>query len=285
MVHLPSPSERQVACELGFTVAEGGVTLVLQVAPAAGSGDVRDEELILELDGRRLTAGVIEVPGSHGNRAHVVRSEAGELHVAYRASVRPVVAIGEGVAGGRDDATDPEALVYLRQSRYCPSDEMGGFAAAELAHLPVDADRPRAIAEWVFERLAYEGGASGPNDTAIDTLMAGRGVCRDFAHLTAALCRAVEIPARVAAVYAPGLSPMDFHAVAEVRVDGAWQVLDSTRLAPRSALVRIATGRDAADTAFASTFRGQAELVSAEMTAVIDGDLPPDDHVAATALA
>jgi transglutaminase-like putative cysteine protease len=78
---------------------------------------------------------------------------------------------------------------------------------------------------------------------------------------------------------------MDFHAVAEALVDGRWQVLDATRLAPRGSLVRIATGRDAADTAFATTLHGHAELVSSEVWAVVDGDLPPDDHLTAMLLA
>jgi transglutaminase-like putative cysteine protease len=72
---------------------------------------------------------------------------------------------------------------------------------------------------------------------------------------------------------------MDFHAVTEVFVDGAWFVLDSTRLAPRSELVRIATGRDAADTAFASVVSGRADLLDAEVFASSTGDLAADDHV------
>ena len=86
------------------------------------------------------------------------------------------------------------------------------------------------------------------------------------------------------AVYAPGLSPMDFHAVVEARVDGRWQVLDATRLAPRPSLVRIATGRDAADTAFATTLAGDAELLLIEVTAYTDGHLPTDDHTALVTL-
>jgi len=114
-------------------------------------------------------------------------------------------------------------------------------------------------------------------DTAVDTLLAGRGVCRDFAHLTIALCRAVGIPARLAAVYAPGLAPMDFHAVAEALVDGIWRAVDATLLAPRSSLVRIATGRDAADTAFLTVIGGTVELVGIQVGAVVDGTLPGDD--------
>ena len=91
-----------------------------------------------------------------------------------------------------------------------------------------------------------------------------------------ALLRALGIPARLAAVYAPGLSPMDFHAVAEAWVDERWCVVDATTLAPRSSLVRIATGRDAADTAFLNVLSGRADLVSVNVTAVADV-LPGDD--------
>jgi transglutaminase-like putative cysteine protease len=115
------------------------------------------------------------------------------------------------------------------------------------------------------------------HDSAEDTLLTGKGTCRDFAHLGVALCRATGIPARFAAVYAPGLSPMDFHAVYEANEDGRWYVYDSTGLAPRASLVRIATGRDAADTAFAAVTRGNAELESIEVGAVALPDLPSDD--------
>jgi transglutaminase-like putative cysteine protease len=71
---------------------------------------------------------------------------------------------------------------------------------------------------------------------------------------------------------------MDFHAVVEARVEGTWLVLDPTRRAPRSSLVRIVTGRDAADTAFATTLTGDAEMLAIQVTATTTGDLPVDDH-------
>ena len=134
------------------------------------------------------------------------------------------------------------------------------------------------MTNWVFERTDYVLGSSDGTDDAVHTLLSSQGVCRDFAHLVLAICRALDLPARLAAVYAPGLSPMDFHAVAEVAVGGRWLVHDATALAPRPSLVRIATGRDAADTAFVTVFRGQAELTGSTVGAIIDGDLPPDDH-------
>ena len=100
------------------------------------------------------------------------------------------------------------------------------------------------------------------------------------AHLVIALLRALDVPARMTAVYAPGLQPMDFHAVAEALVGGQWRVVDATLLAPRASLVRIATGRDAADTAFLSAYGGTVELTATEVTAVTDGPLPADDVTA-----
>lgn len=269
------PAVRRVGCRLAFEVADDGASLVLQVAAARHGVEVSAEDLHIETGGAPVEATLVDLDQRHGNRYHVVQAPAGPLTVRYDASVRPIERAPAGAAG----LLDPETVAHLRPSRYCPSDMLLAFATAELAHLPEGPERPSAVAAWVFERIAYDLDATAPLDGAIETLLSGRGVCRDFAHLTVALCRALEIPARLAAVYAPGLAPMDFHAVVEAQMGGSWQVLDATRLAPRGSLVRIATGRDAADTAFATTLHGHAELVSSEVWAVVDGDLPADDHV------
>jgi transglutaminase-like putative cysteine protease len=223
--------------------------------------------VVVAVEQLALSSGTVrELPGAHGARLHVVSAPAGRLDVTYEATTPARAHHGHPVP------LDADVIDALRPSRYCPSDTLEPFAPVELSGVD-------DIAGWVFERLAYVVGSSGPLDTALDTLLAGRGVCRDFAHLTIALCRASGIPARLVSVYAPGLAPMDFHAVAEVHTGDRWEVLDATRLAPRSSLVRIATGRDAADTAFAMTLRGNVELLRAEVHAVVDGDLPADDHV------
>jgi transglutaminase-like putative cysteine protease len=246
------------------------------VAPASTAGSIEVEELAVTLDGRVVDVGELVV--EHGGRVHVVRCGAGQLSVSYHGVVR---------RGPPEAAcvTEAEALLALRSSRYCPSDALEAFVGAELPGLPNGLERGRAIAEWVHHRLVYEPGSSGPLDTAVDTLLAGRGVCRDFAHLTVTLCRAAGVPARLVSVYAPGISPMDFHAVVEVVAAGRWEVVDATKLAPRPALVRVATGRDAADTAFVTTMAGSAELIASTVMAITDGDLPVDDHRAAFALA
>jgi len=161
-----------------------------------------------------------------------------------------------------------------------------GFAVAEFGTASTVGDRVASITDWIRRRVGYVAGSSTVHNSAEDTLLTGMGTCRDFAHLGVALCRAVGIPARFAAVYAPGLSPMDFHAVFEAQEsDGRWYAHDATDLAPRQTMVRIVTGRDAADAAFASVNRGIATLGSVEVSATTGGRLPVDDRARAVELA
>jgi transglutaminase-like putative cysteine protease len=269
---------RQVGCSLTFEVTQDAV-LALQIAPAATTGELVEEQLRITVEGRPVAPPIPELGADRGGRIHVAAVTPGTVTIDYSATLaarRSLSPPRTGLAsfGGL------EGVVALRQSRYCASDALAGYAAAEFGS-PTDAtptEIAQRVASWVFERLAYAPGSSGPLDTALDTLASGSGVCRDFAHLTITLCRALGVPARLVSVYAPGISPMDFHAVVEVLTADGWQVVDPTRLAPRRALVRIATGRDAADTAFATTLRGTAELVASWVFASSDGDLPPDDH-------
>jgi transglutaminase-like putative cysteine protease len=173
----------------------------------------------------------------------------------------------------------------LRPSRFCASDRLVSYGATRFPDQQTDTfTRVQAIVDYVHEHLAYTPGSTGPSDDAVSVLLSGQGVCRDYAHLVITLARASGIPARFVSVYAPGLFPMDFHAVAEVEIDGVWNVVDATRLAPRDSFVRIATGRDAADTAFATTLDGIANLIDVTVTAVAEGGLPNDDGTAPTRL-
>ena len=239
-------------------------TALLQVAVAAPA----HEQLTVLTDGVPRAVEEIAVDGA---RVHRVELGAGLSTVSYSATV---------AGGGPPRAVTPAGWAEaLRPSRYCPSDQLEGFALGQFDTRLSRSELVRSVARWVGDHTVYTAGASRPVDTAVDTLLAGRGVCRDYAHLTITLLRALEVPARLVAVYAPGLSPMDFHAVVEADVDGVWATVDATRLAPTSSLVRICHGRDAADTAFLSLFGGQASLGTMTVTATVDGALPaPGDE-------
>jgi transglutaminase-like putative cysteine protease len=238
-------------------------TALLQVAVAAPCA----EQLTVLSDGSPVEPEQFEVDGA---RVHRLELRPGATTISYSASVE---------SGGASRSVVPaDWAAALRPSRYCPSDQLEGFATTEFDRTRPRAELVTAVADWVHRRLVYTAGASRPVDTAVDTLLLGRGVCRDYAHLTITLLRALEIPARLVAVYAPGLSPMDFHAVVEADVDGTWCVVDPTRLAPTSSLVRICSGRDAADTAFLSLFGGIAQFRSMTVTATTAGALPPPNE-------
>ena len=168
-------------------------------------------------------------------------------------------------------------MIYLRPSRYCESDSLTPTARSEFSGLSGH-ELLSAVTLWVWNKLRYVPGSSLVTDGAARTLMARRGVCRDYAHLVIALLRALDVPARMAAVYAPGLSPMDFHAVAEAYIDGEWWVVDATRLAPRQSMLRISTGRDAADIAFLTNHWADLRLDALNVLAVVD-ELPLDDGI------
>jgi transglutaminase-like putative cysteine protease len=258
-------NDSQVACALGFDITEPA-ELVLQIAAVGGDTTPRAVAGGTAVEVTRLPDG-----------QHQLRAPAGRLDVTYQATVPP--------GGTAQPVSEIDRIVALRPSRYCPADRLAGFAHAEFGRAADPVTAVRSITGWVFNHLAYQAGSSGPTTDAIDTLLTGAGVCRDYAHLAATLCRAIGIPARVAAVYAPGLSPMDFHLVVETALDGTWRVWDATRLAPRPTLMRIATGRDAADTALATTISGALTMPDLMITAIAGDDLPLDDHEALVSLA
>lgn len=239
--------------------------VVLSIAPPAAWVD--DEELVVVAVDEPVE--VLVSPDAHGGRLHRASLPRGPVTVRYRAETRAPA------APAPSDELDP--VRYLRPSRYAPSD-----ALTEAASRFPDAsarDTLHHVSQWVHDHLRYVPGSSGPTDSASETLRAREGVCRDYAHLTIALLRARGVPARLVSAFAPGLDPMDFHAVVEAFVEGRWEIVDATRLAPRPHLVRIATGRDAADTAFLTTLSGAIAVEEMVVTAVASDALESDDHV------
>lgn len=257
------PGVRRVGSTMRLRLFEP-TSVVLAVQVASG-WPVGGERLRVQLED--IDVPMHEIDDDHGGRLQAFTVGAGDLRVRFEAEVT-----GAGPAAPLHPV---DTVRYIRPSRYCESDALVDTARAEFGGL-VGAELAFAVTEWVHERLRYTPGASAPTDGALATLASGAGVCRDFAHLEIAMLRALDTPARLVAVYAPGLTPMDFHAVVEALVDGRWLVFDPTRLAPRRAMVRIATGRDAADTAFVTNTLADLELLELEVDATAER-LPIED--------
>ena len=259
--------ERTVAARLVFrTVAETKVALAVSVARNPGYSSLDETLLVTSGEGQ---IPLTELSDHHGGRFHYMEfADPTEVTVDYSATVR-------GFAEP-EDASRMELIRYVRPSRYAESDRLLPTAYAEFGGVQGE-ELLQAVRHWVYNELRYVSGSSRGTDGAVETLLNRRGVCRDYAHLAISLLRAKNVPARLVAVYAPGLSPMDFHAVAEAHINGAWHVIDPTGLAPRESMLRITAGRDSSDTAFLSTVGGSLSLQDMRITAVVNGELPFED--------
>lgn len=259
--------ERNVAAKLVFKTAPNTkVAMAIAVANNSGYGSLV-ETLSITTDGAAVP--FTELTDHHGGRFQYMEfAEPTEVTVDYQATVE-----GRGVP---DTSERMELIRYVRPSRYAESDRLLPTSYAEFGSLQ-GPELLEAVRNWVNGELRYVSGSSRGTDGAVETLLHRRGVCRDFAHLAIALLRSKDVPARLAAVYAPGLSPMDFHAVAEAWINDAWHVIDPTGLAPRETMLRITAGRDSSDTAFLSTVGGSLSLKSLKVTAEVNGELPGED--------
>lgn len=184
---------------------------------------------------------------------------------------------GVAIDSGRSETYDAESLVrdvsilpvealqFLKPSRYCESDRLGDFAWRTFGHIAGGHDRVQAICDFVHGHLAFGYPHASINRTAFSAMEDGVGVCRDFAHLAVALCRAVNIPARYATGYLGDIgvpadpAPMDFSAWFEAYVGDTWWTYDARHNKPRIGRIVVARGRDAADTPIITTF-GAHEL-------------------------
>lgn len=195
------------------------------------------------------------------NRVQRARLLPCQFRLRYEATV--VLQVGVDSAAGLPELPyrelPPEVLPYLNPSRFCESDLLGEFAMSEFGTLPHGHSRVVSICDWIHRHIRYAAASTTSLTTARDVLIQRRGVCRDFAHVGIAFCRALNIPARYVSGYAFDLSPPDFHGFFEAYLGERWYLFDATKLAPIGGLVRIATGADAADVPFA-TLIGSATL-------------------------
>lgn len=237
----------------------GDTEFVLLALPAAAYD--ADDRISIAVDGVDVEWRI--EPAAHDTRQLAFTAPAGTLKVDIRTSLtslqRPI-----------DDA-DPER--YLEDSRYVEASALRGFVDERFGRAS-GFEAVDAMRSWIARGFTYSPAMSAIDDSAVTSLQKGGGMCRDYAHVMIALARAAGIPARYVGVYAPGLVPPDFHAVAEVHIDGDWWVVDPTGLAPRGSLIRIATGADALETAWATTTGNPVRLTGLRVEADDDSLLP-----------
>ena len=214
-----------------------------------------------------------------GNRLLRLRAPAGPLDVRYEGSVEVAHYTRERVDVVATALADlpVQVLPFLRPSRYCQADEVQQLAWREFGGLAPGYEQVDAVCRWVRSRVEFRVGTSTIATSALDTLGHGVGVCRDFVHATIALLRALNYPARFVTGVDYGapaaLGPPDFHSYVEAWIGGRWWLFDPTGITPLTGLIRIGTGRDAADVAFATMFgnvRGGMPKVA--FAALVDSD-------------
>ncbi len=195
-------------------------------------------------------------PDFYGNPCRRVLLPAGNVRAEYTATVTlpgarfPAMLPYETIPYEADALHLPtNTLLYTLPSRYCQSDRLVAMATDLFGEAVPGFARVSAVCDWIYTHITYQYGTSDTGTSAFDTAVQRIGVCRDFAHLGIALCRALNIPARYVSGYCLGLQPPDFHAYFEAYLDGRWVSFDPTAPIPRPALVQIAVGRDAADCA------------------------------------
>ncbi|MBX3645756.1 MAG: transglutaminase family protein [Rubrivivax sp.] len=250
------PATYQIDCRLDYTLdSDCDFIFMIHVAQTPRQR-VLDESLRLS---PAVRARLSHDPAGH--RLLRLRAAPGPLVVDYRARVElwPMAATPQAEEWPIAQLPDV-VLPDLLPTRYCEADRLGPAARQLFGAVEPGLPRVQAICDWLRRNIEYRVGSSLSTTTALDIFVQRAGVCRDFAHLGIAFCRALNIPARMVCGYASfDEPPPDFHAVFEAFLGGRWRLFDPTGLAPTDALVRIAHGRDAHDTAFATLY-GMARL-------------------------
>ncbi len=273
----------KVGCQLSYaTVAATPAVFIVQPPP-------HTRHMLAKEEFHAVTAAVSgEFTDTFGNRCQRVLFAPGENVIRYDAMVtvspEPDV-IRPNARQIPPQDLPPHLLRYTLPSRYAETDELLNFAWENFGKIPAGWERAKSICDWVHKNVEYKLGSSFPDWSAADTILRRHGVCRDMAHVVVALCRAFNMPARYSVAYLPDIEvpedglPMDFHAYAEVWLDGGWQVFDPHDNIPRKGRIFIASGLDAADTAFATIY-GAARLTRFQVWADPVNELGEKLHLA-----
>lgn len=216
---------------------------------------------------------VVEFTDVYGNLCQRTVMPCGDFHlrVQFRVQVCDVVDRGFDCRVLAVHCLPTEVLHYLLPSRYCQSDGLSELATSIVGDMPQDYSRVERIRSWIQQNISYVIGSSNTSTSALDTANTGQGVCRDFAHLAIALCRALNIPARMVVGFLHEMKPMDMHAWFEAFVGGRWFTFDATQFSTTGNRIVVAYGRDAADVALATMF-GEVTLQNMIVTvSAVDG--------------
>ncbi len=246
----------EAGCEITYEMTEP-TPLFLMLRPRSGAGQQVIQEsyqLVPEIP-------VSDYVDTYGNLCQRLEAPAGRLgiYASARVEVSPTIDVHPGAPYTSVLELPANVIELLMPSRYCPSDLLGDQARQIVGAVTPGYDQVEAIRHWIHTNVEYCYGASNGSTSAQETLIQRRGVCRDFAHLGIALCRGLDIPARVVTGYLHQLKPMDMHAWFEAFVAGRWYTFDATQSEPLGGRIVIAYGRDAADVALAIEF-GPATL-------------------------
>ena len=245
-----------IDCELNYEVLEPSVFMFnIEAARTSQQRVLREHFATLP------TLSLDRYTDSAGNRITRLQALPGSLSVRYTATVTVEEGPHPEPRGKTSvDCFPPAVMPFLLASRYCESDTLFPFAARRFGALNSSYEQVVAICEWIRANIDYEVGTSLAHGTARDVLLQRTGVCRDFAHVAVALCRALNIPARFVTGHVHwDVPPPDFHAIFEAFLGDRWILFDPTAMAQTHSVVRIGAGRDAADVAFATIF-GRARM-------------------------
>lgn len=243
----------EVACALTYAVEEPS-TFIMNVAPAGLPSQTVTNESISVTPDVELDHFTEPTTGTRYHRFRAPGVSEATIRLNADVTCHPRRFEPAGIVLGVPEDIPLEILPYLYPSRYCQSDLLNRLAQREFGRIEAGYAQVVAICEWIRANVDYLYGTTGSLTSAYDTAVARAGVCRDFTHLGIAFNRALNIPARFVSGYAETLDPPDFHAVFEVWLGDRWYMFDPTGLTSPADMVRIGTGRDAADVAFAFIF-------------------------------
>ena len=278
----------QLAIDLNYSIAPPSADFVFNLHCAhTRNQTVVNEQLQLS----QQVASELYVDPFTANRYLRLTATPGSLLLTYSACVdlHQHTAAPETVPEVPVARLPPQVLSYIYPSRYCQSDRLAVLAMAEFGHLPQGYSRVAAIQDWVRRQVKFKSNTTNSTTSAVDTVIERVGVCRDFAHLMIALCRALSIPARFTTGIDygadPALGPTDFHAYVEVYLGHRWYLFDPSGTAIPMGFVRLGTGRDAADVSYATIFGSVQSLAPRiQVSALTDNSgqwtLPQHTHLA-----